>query len=182
VEKGESCIQCGRPLDVYRAAEVGHIFKLGTKYSQSMKAMVLTADGKETPIVMGSYGIGVERIMTSAIELFHDADGIIWPLSIAPFHVIITPVEYKEDMKAAADSLYGQMRSARIEVLLDDRSERPGVKFKDADLIGIPYRVVIGPKRLKEGKVELFTRATKKTDLIPLDAIVPRLQSLIGEK
>ncbi|MBZ5497621.1 MAG: proline--tRNA ligase [Acidobacteriia bacterium] len=181
VEKGEGCIQCGRPLDVYRAAEVGHIFKLGTKYSQSMGAMVLTADGKQTPIVMGSYGIGVERIMTSAIELFHDADGIIWPVSIAPFTVIITPVNYKGDMQAAADKLYGELRAAGIDVLLDDRAERPGVKFKDADLIGIPFRVVLGPEKLKQGKAELFTRATRKTELIDLAEIVSRLKNLCAE-
>ena len=106
VEKGEACIQCGKPLDVYKAAEVGHIFKLGTKYSESMEAMVLTADGKQTPIVMGSYGIGLERIMSSAVELYHDDDGIIWPVSIAPFTVIITPINYKDGMKEAADRLY----------------------------------------------------------------------------
>lgn len=181
VEKGEGCIQCGRPLDVYRAAEVGHIFKLGTKYSQSMGAMVLTADGKQTPIVMGSYGIGVERIMTSAIELFRDPDGIIWPVSIAPFTVIITPVNYKGDMQAAADKLYGELRAAGIDVLLDDRAERPGVKFKDADLIGIPFRVVLGPEKLKQGKAELFTRATRKTELIDLAEIVSRLKNLCAE-
>jgi len=179
VERGEGCIRCGRPLEVYRAAEVGHIFKLGTKYSQSMGAMVLTADGKQTPIVMGSYGIGLERIMTSAIELYHDTDGIIWPVSIAPFSVIITPVNYKEDMGAAADRLYGELRACHVDVLLDDRAERPGVKFKDADLIGIPFRIVIGPEKLKQGKVELFERATKKTELVNLEEIVARVQSLV---
>ena len=165
---------------MYRAAEVGHIFKLGTKYSESMGAMVLTADGKQTPIVMGSYGIGMERIMTSAIELFHDADGIIWPVSIAPFTVIITPVNYKDDMKAAADRLYEELRSAAVDVLLDDRTERPGVKFKDADLIGIPFRIVIGPEKLKQGKVELFERSTRKTDLVELESVVARVRSLIA--
>jgi prolyl-tRNA synthetase len=180
VEKGEGCIRCGRPLDVYRAAEVGHIFKLGTKYSQSMGAMVLTADGKQTPIVMGSYGIGLERIMTSAIELYHDADGILWPVSIAPFTVIITPVNYKGDMSATADRLYGELRAGHIDVLLDDRAERPGVKFKDADLIGIPFRIVIGPEKLKQGRVELFERATKKTEIVNLEEIVARVQSLVA--
>jgi len=180
VEKGEGCNRCGRPLDVYRAAEVGHIFKLGTKYSQSMGAMVLTADGKQTPIVMGSYGIGLERIMTSAIELFHDADGIIWPVPIAPFAVIITPVNYKENMKTAADRLYGELRAGHVDVLLDDREERPGVKFKDADLIGIPFRIVIGPEKLKQGRVELFERATKKTELVDLDEIVARVKSRVA--
>ncbi len=180
VEKGEGCSQCGRPLDVYRAAEVGHIFKLGTKYSQSMGAMVLTADGKQIPAVMGSYGIGMERIMTSAIELFHDADGIIWPASIAPYTVIITPVNYKDDIKAAADKLYAELSAAGFDTLLDDRAERPGVKFKDADLIGIPFRVVLGPEKLKQGKAELFERATRKTELLELPALVARIKSLIA--
>jgi prolyl-tRNA synthetase len=179
IEKGEGCTQCGRPLDVYRAAEVGHIFKLGTKYSQSMGAMVLTADGKQTPVVMGSYGIGVERIMTSAIELFHDADGIIWPMSIAPYKVIITPVNYKDDIKAAADKLYAELNAAGIDTLLDDRAERPGVKFKDADLIGIPFRIVIGLEKLKQGKAELFERATRKTELVDFATLVSRIRSLI---
>jgi len=179
IETGEGCIQCGRPLDVYRAAEVGHIFKLGTKYSQSMGAMVLTADGKQTPIVMGSYGIGVERIMTSAIELYHDEDGIIWPVSIAPFTVIITPVNYKDDMKTAADKLYSELHAAGIDALLDDRAERPGVKFKDADLVGIPFRIVIGERRLKQDRVELFTRATRKTELVEPAAAVQVVQSRI---
>ncbi len=175
VEKGEACVQCGKPLDVYKAAEVGHIFKLGTKYSETMGAMVLTADGKQTPIVMGSYGMGLERIMSSAVELYHDEDGIIWPLSIAPFSVILTPINYKDEMKEVADRLYDALQKAGIDALLDDRSERPGVKFKDADLIGIPYRVVIGAEKLKQGKIELFTRATRKTELIDIGAAISTL-------
>ncbi len=180
VEKGEGCSLCGLPLDVYRAAEVGHIFKLGTKYSESMGAMVLTADGKQIPAVMGSYGIGMERIMTSAIELYHDADGIIWPVSIAPFTAIITPVNYKDEIKAAADRLYDEMKAAGIDALLDDRAERPGVKFKDADLIGIPYRVVLGAEKLKQGKAELFVRSTRKTDLVELSSLVAHLKTLVA--
>ncbi len=176
VEKGEACIQCGKPLDVYKAVEVGHIFKLGTKYSESMGAMVLTADGKQTPIIMGSYGIGLERIMSSAIELYHDEDGISWPLSIAPFSVILTPINYKGDVKEAADKIYSDLHMAGVDVLLDDRPERPGVKFKDADLIGIPYRIVIGGEKLKQGKVELFERRTKKTDLVVLQEIVSTIK------
>ncbi len=178
VEKGEACVNCGKPLEVFKAVEVGHIFKLGTKYSESMGAMVLTADGKQTPIVMGSYGIGLERIMSSAVELYHDDDGIIWPLSIAPFSVILTPINYKNEIKAAADQLYLSLQEAGIDVLLDDRAERPGVKFKDADLIGIPYRVVLGAEKLKQGKVELFDRATKKTDLVDISSV----PSIISDK
>jgi prolyl-tRNA synthetase len=178
VEKGEACVNCGKPLEVFKAVEVGHIFKLGTKYSESMGAMVLTADGKQTPIVMGSYGIGLERIMSSAVELYHDDDGIIWPLSIAPFSVILTPINYKNEIKAAADQLYLSLQEAGIDVLLDDRAERPGVKFKDADLIGIPYRVVLGAEKLKQEKVELFDRATRKTDLVD----IPSVPSIISDK
>jgi prolyl-tRNA synthetase len=175
VEVGEGCVGCGKPLEVYKAVELGHIFKLGTKYSERMGAMVLTADGKQTPIVMGSYGIGLERVMCSAVELYHDADGIIWPLSIAPFSVIVTPINYRDEARIAADRLYAELWDAGIDALLDDRTERPGVKFKDADLIGIPYRVVIGFENLKQGKVELFRRASKEKDLLALDSVVQTL-------
>jgi len=177
VEKGEACIQCGRPLDVYKAVEVGHIFKLGTKYSESMGAMVLNADGKQTPIIMGSYGIGLERIMSSAIELYHDDDGISWPLSIAPFSVIVTPINYKGEVKDAADKLYADLQMAGVDVLLDDRLERPGVKFKDADLIGIPYRIVIGGEKLRQGQLELFERRTRRTELADLPGIIPTIKA-----
>jgi prolyl-tRNA synthetase len=182
VEAGEACVQCGKPLEVYKAVEVGHIFKLGTKYSESMGAMVLTADGKQTPIVMGSYGIGLERIMSSAVELYHDADGIVWPPAIAPFSVILTPINYRDEMKARADQLYEELRSAGFDVLLDDRAERPGVKFKDADLIGIPYRVVLGPDKLKQGKVELFNRATRQTELVGIENLVAALNDRKGSR
>jgi len=182
VEQGEFCIQCGKTLEVCKAAELGHIFKLGTKYSESMGAMVLTSDGRQTPIVMGSYGIGVERIMCAAVELYHDADGIIWPKSIAPFSVILTPVNYKEvEVKSAADRLYSELRSAGIDVLFDDRLERPGVKFKDADLIGIPYRLVVGSAKIRQGQVELFERAARKTDLVALDSVVPTVGARLEE-
>ncbi len=177
VEKNEACVQCGKPLDVYKAAEIGHIFKLGTKYSESMGAMVLTADGKQTPIVMGSYGIGLERIMSSAVELYHDADGIVWPVSIAPFTAIITPINYKGEMKAASDRIYRDLEKAGVDALLDDREERPGVKFKDADLIGIPYRIVLGPEKLKQGRVELFERATKTAEVVDLESLIPTLKA-----
>jgi prolyl-tRNA synthetase len=142
-----------------------------------MGAMVLTADGRQTPIVMGSYGIGVERIMTSAIELFHDDDGIMWPLAIAPFAVIVTPVNYKDEMKAAADRIYDELRAAKVEVLLDDRAERPGVKFKDADLIGVPFRVVVG-KKLAGGMVELIDRKTRQ----PVDVPVAEAAAAAAER
>jgi prolyl-tRNA synthetase len=179
VNPGERCPRCETgTLQVFKAMEIGHIFKLGTKYSESMGATVLTADGKEVPIVMGSYGIGVERIITAAIEQNHDADGIIWPKSLTPFDVIITVTNMKdENLRNAGEKLYHELFDAGLQVLLDDRDERAGVKFKDADLIGIPYRVTIG-KKIADGAVELFDRRAKKSEDVLLDDIVARVQTL----
>jgi prolyl-tRNA synthetase len=179
VNSGEPCPRCDTgTLEVFKAMEIGHIFKLGTKYSESMGASVLTADGKKVPIVMGSYGIGVERIITAAIEQNHDADGIIWPKSIAPFDVIVTVTNMKdENLRNAGEKLYQELYDAGLQVLLDDREERAGVKFKDADLIGIPYRVTIG-KKIADGAVELFDRRAKKSEDVLLDDIVTRVQKL----
>jgi len=159
--------------------EIGHIFKLGTKYSESMGATVLTQDGKQVPIVMGSYGIGVERIITAAIEQHHDDDGIIWPRSLAPFDVVVTITNMKQDeLREAGEKLYQELQHAGLEVLLDDRDERAGVKFKDADLIGIPYRITIG-KKVAEGVVELFDRSTKKTEDVRISDVVALIQRLV---
>jgi prolyl-tRNA synthetase len=179
VAAGESCPRCETGvLEVYKAMEIGHIFKLGTKYSETMGATVLTQDGKEVPIVMGSYGIGVERIITAAIEQNHDADGIIWPKTIAPFDVVVTVTNVKDEkLREAGDRLYEDLRKAGLEVLLDDRSERAGVKFKDADLIGIPYRITIG-KKIGDGVVELFDRQMKQSEDVKLTEIVSRVQKL----
>jgi prolyl-tRNA synthetase len=176
---GEACPRCETGvLDVYKAMEVGHIFKLGTKYSESMGAHVLDQNGKETPIVMGSYGIGVDRIMTAAVEQNHDADGIIWPKAIAPFDCVVTITNMKqEDLRAAGEKLYDDLKRAGLEVLLDDRDERAGVKFKDADLIGIPYRITVG-KKMSDGIVELFERRTKTMEDVQLGSLVERVQSL----
>jgi prolyl-tRNA synthetase len=179
VTSGEGCPVCesGR-LEVAKSLEIGHIFKLGTKYSASMNATVLTQDGKEVPIVMGSYGIGVERIMASAIELHHDADGIIWPKAIAPFDCIVTVTNTKqEELREAGERLYHDLQRAGLDVLLDDREERAGVKFKDADLIGIPYRIVIG-KRAADGVIELFDRRTKQVEEVKIKDAVERVQAL----
>ncbi len=158
--------------------EIGHIFKLGTKYSESMGATVLTEAGKPVPIVMGSYGIGVERIITAAIEQHHDSDGIIWPKSLAPFDVIVTVTNTKDEkLRETAEKLYKELQRGGLETLLDDRDERAGVKFKDADLIGIPYRVTLG-KKAADGIVELFERATKKSEDVKLSEIVSRVQAL----
>jgi len=176
---GEACPRCeAGVLDVYKAMEVGHIFKLGTKYSETMGAHVLDQNGRETPIVMGSYGIGVDRIITAAIEQNHDADGIIWPRAIAPFDCVVTITNMKqEELKSAGEQLYTDLQRAGLEVLLDDRDERAGVKFKDADLIGIPYRLTIG-KKISGGVVELFDRRSKQTEDVSLSEVVARVQSL----
>ena len=179
VSSGEPCPRCETgTLEVFKAMEIGHIFKLGTKYSQSMGASVLTADGKEVPIVMGSYGIGVERIITAAIEQNHDADGIIWPKALTPFDAVVTVTNMKDEkLRAAGEKLYQDLREAGLQVLLDDRDERAGVKFKDADLIGIPYRVTIG-KKIADGAVELFDRRAKQSEDVKLEDIVSRIQKL----
>ena len=180
VKAGESCPNCDGPLDVFKAVEAGHIFKLGTKYSDSMGARVLTADGQEVPIVMGSYGIGVERVMSAAVELYHDEAGISWPASIAPFHVVVTPVNIKDQqLLAAAERIYDDLRKAGVETVLDDRDERAGVKFNDADLIGVPYRITVG-KKIKEGKVELFTRTTRQSEDVPVDSVVQEVRERVG--
>ncbi len=163
VKQGEGCPKCDGELDVFKAVEVGHIFKLGTKYSESMGANILNADGRETPIVMGSYGIGVERLMAAAVELNHDAAGIIWPESIAPFRVVVTPVNMKSDeIVAAATRIYEDLLAKGIDALLDDRDDRAGVKFNDADLIGVPVRITVG-KKVGEGIVEIFNRRTRES-------------------
>ena len=179
VVSGEGCPRCDEgTLEVFKAMEIGHIFKLGTKYSESMGATVLTVEGKPVPIVMGSYGIGVERIITAAIEQHHDADGIIWPKTIAPFDVVVTITNTKDErLRETAEKLYQDLQRAGLETLLDDRDERAGVKFKDADLIGLPYRITLG-KKVTDGIVELFERQTKTTEDVKLSDIVSRVQRL----
>ena len=179
VTSGEPCPRCDSGmLEVYKAMEIGHIFKLGTKYSESMGATVLTKDGKPVPIVMGSYGIGVERIITAAVEQSHDENGIIWPKTLAPFDVVVTVTNVKDEkLREAGEKLYQDLQHAGLEVLLDDRDERAGVKFKDADLIGIPYRITLG-KKIVDGMVELFDRRTKQSQDVKLDEIVAQVQKL----
>jgi prolyl-tRNA synthetase len=178
VTSGEACPRCDSGnLDVYKAMEIGHIFKLGTKYSESMGATVLTKDGKPVPIVMGSYGIGVERIITAAVEQSHDENGIIWPKAIAPFDVVVTVTNMKDEkLREEGEKLYKDLQQAGLEVLLDDRNERAGVKFKDADLIGIPHRITIG-RKIEDGIVELFDRRTKQSEDVKLSEVVSHLQS-----
>ena len=179
VSSGEGCPRCeSGALEVYKAMEIGHIFKLGTKYSESMGATVLTQDGKEVPIVMGSYGIGVERIITAAVEQSHDEDGIVWPKTLSPFDVIVTVTNMKDDtLRQTGEELYRDLQRAGLDVLLDDREDRAGVKFKDADLIGIPYRITIG-KKIADGLVELFDRSSKTSENVKVADIVSRAQKL----
>jgi prolyl-tRNA synthetase len=182
VNAGEPCPRCGHPLTVGKALEVGHIFKLGTRYSESMRAHVLDESGKEVPIVMGSYGIGIERILAGAVELHHDGDGIRMPMSIAPFHLALLPLQMQDAaVRDAAEKLYRDLAQAGVEVLLDDRDERAGVKFKDADLIGLPLRIAIGKKGLAEGKVEWKPRGAKDVELVAFADVVGRAQAAVRE-
>jgi prolyl-tRNA synthetase len=168
-------------LQSARGIEAGHIFQLGTKYSKPMGATYTSESGEELPLYMGCYGVGVSRLAQAAVEQSYDKDGIIWPVEIAPYHAIIcVPNVGDAEQMAAAEKLYTQLNAAGIETLLDDRNERAGVKFKDADLIGIPYRIVTG-RSLKDGKLEVVERATKKSQDIPLDEVVPTLKQWINE-
>ncbi len=170
--EGDACMRCGGALEFARGIEVGHVFKLGTKYSQAMNAVYLDANGREQVMVMGCYGIGVGRTVAASIEQNHDDDGIIWPLPIAPYQVVIVPVNSDDaKMTQAAEGLYKALIGRGLEVIMDDRSERAGVKFKDADLIGIPYRITIGPKNLAEGKAEVRERRSGKMNVLPLGRI-----------
>jgi prolyl-tRNA synthetase len=179
VEAGDACPRCGKSLELTKTLEVGHIFKLGYKYSTSMGATVLGADGAEVPIIMGSYGIGLERIMVGAVELYNDAEGIIWPRSIAPFEVVITVMRGDDpDQGRMARSYHDELSRRGIDCLLDDRDERPGVKFKDAELVGIPVRITVG-KKLSEGKVEVFTRHDKVNREVSADHAIEEALALL---
>ncbi|NJM65234.1 MAG: proline--tRNA ligase [Acaryochloris sp. RU_4_1] len=168
-------------LQTARGIEIGHIFQLGTKYSQALGATYTNEAGQEQPLMMGCYGVGVSRLAQAAVEQSYDKDGIIWPVAIAPYHAIVIIPNGKDPAQvAAAETLYHDLKAAGIETLLDDRDERAGVKFKDADLIGIPYRLVTG-KSLKEGKVEVVVRATHESEQIPIEAVVSTLQGYIRQ-
>lgn len=181
ISSGENCPNCRNgKLDVAKSLEIGHIFKLGTKYSASMGASVLDENGKAVPIVMGSYGIGVERIMASVIEQNHDGDGIIWSKAVTPFDVVITVTNIRQDnLVEVSENLYHELRQRGVEVLLDDRDERAGVKFKDADLIGIPFRINVG-KKASEGIIELVNRQTKSIEEVSIDKITDQLIESLG--
>jgi prolyl-tRNA synthetase len=176
VIEGDKCPKCGEPLTIARGIEVGHIFKLGTKYSEAMGATFIDENGESNPLIMGCYGIGINRTMASVIEQNNDENGIVWPLSVAPFKVTVIPVAIKDaDQMKVANELYESLRSLGIDVLIDDRDERAGVKFKDADLIGIPMRITVG-KKINEGLVEFKLRSSQDIELISIDTITDRVK------
>lgn len=178
---GDACPNCNGHLLMVRGIEVGHIFKLGTKYSDAMGASFLDQSGQARPFVMGCYGIGISRTMAAAVEQNYDENGIIWPIPIAPYHVIVVPVNSKnEEQMQAAQSIYQLLQQNGLEVLIDDRDERAGVKFKDADLIGIPVRITIGPKALQENKVEVKKRWKKEVELIEIDLVSKKVLEIIS--
>jgi prolyl-tRNA synthetase len=179
---GDPCVRCGKPLSIARGIEVGHIFKLGTKYSTALSCTFTDEKGESRPVVMGTYGIGVGRTMASAVEQHHDADGIVWPLSLAPFEIAVVSLNPTEEAtKRAADDLYAALGAAGLEVFYDDRDERPGVKFKDADLIGFPIRVNVGGRALKDGKVEVVLRRDKSVRLVPIAEALEAVRALRAE-
>jgi len=183
VKENDSCPRCGGKIKFARGIEVGHVFKLGTKYSKAMKAVYLDKDGQEKIMVMGCYGIGIGRTVAACIEQNFDENGIVWPMPLAPYQVIITPVNINEvDIMKAAESIYASMLNCGIEVILDDRDERAGVKFKDADLIGIPIRITVGQKNLASGNIELKIRKTGENRLYPLPKIVQEVKILIDQE
>jgi prolyl-tRNA synthetase len=181
VAEGDTEIETGAPLRIQKTVEIGHIFKLGYKYSRSMGLNVQDQNGNEVPVIMGSYGIGIERVLCAAVELFGDENGIRLPVSIAPFEVVVTPVKSADaSLRAAGDELYAALQAAGIDVLYDDRDLSPGVKFKDADLIGVPFRVTIG-KKLPQGLVEVVSRDTKKVTEVAVADVAAVLRKMIDE-
>jgi prolyl-tRNA synthetase len=177
---GEECPKCGGRLSSTRGIEVGHVFKLGTFLSEKLGAIFINAEGASRPIVMGCYGIGLDRLLAAAIEMNHDDKGIIWPISIAPYHIYLCAL-HTEDPKvaAAAEKLYNDLEAEGLEVLFDDRNESPGVKFNDADLLGIPFRVTVSPRTLEKNSAEIKKRSEKESQIVPLEGIAAKLKALI---
>ena len=179
----DPCPRCGKPLALRHAIEIGHVFKLGKKYSEALDARFLDDQEQQHAAIMGCYGIGINRIIAALIETQHDDNGIIWPMSLAPYEVVLSPLNVNQaDVTAAAEKLYAELLEADIEVLLDDRDQRPGVKFKDADLIGIPLRVVIGGRGLKEGQLEIKWRWKAEPSMIPLEGAAVAIADLVQEE
>jgi prolyl-tRNA synthetase len=181
-EAGDGCARC-KNVEIWRGIEVGHVFKLGTKYSEAMEATFQDEKGEEQPMVMGCYGIGIERTLAAAIEQHNDTDGIIFPMAIAPFEVIVLCIQAEQpDALQVAESVYHELKEAGVEVLLDDRLDRPGSKFKDADLIGIPLRVNVGSRMVKEGKFELRHRATGEVEVLTREQLCERVKEIIRDQ
>jgi prolyl-tRNA synthetase len=180
VTAGDACPNCGKALRIDTAVEIGHIFKLGYRYTESMGARVLDKNGKEVTPIMGSYGIGIERILTAAVEQGNDENGFWLPPSIAPFQIVVAPVNVKDEaVKTAAEDIAKRLEEAGFDIVLDDRDERPGVKFKDADLVGIPFRITVG-KKVTEGTVEVVLRSTREVRDVTITAIVEHFKELLG--
>ncbi len=182
VQAGEPCVRCGEPLELLAAIEIGHIFKLGYKYTKAFDVTVLNAAGERVHPIMGSYGIGVERAMAAIVECHHDDRGIVWPLAVAPFSVTVVVAQSEDPESArAGESVYEQLSEAGIEVVIDDRAERAGVKFRDAERTGIPLRVTVGKRGLAEGVVEVTRRATGETVKVPIGEILPHVQAALTD-
>lgn len=180
IQAGDPCPHCGSPVKMTHGIEVGQVFKLGTKYSKALGATFLDENGKEKPLIMGCYGIGVSRTMAAAIEQFHDEHGIIWPAAIAPFEAVIVPISAKDEAQMeVAEKLYAQMKKIGVDVLLDDRKERAGVKFKDADLIGYPVRITVSPKLLDGNQVEIKIRRNGETINLNIDECAEKVQEML---
>lgn len=180
IAQGDKCPKCGAPIKIGRGIEVGHIFKLGTKYTDALGAKYIDEDGNEKPIIMGCYGIGINRTVAAVIEQNHDDKGIIWPISIAPYHVIVVPVNVSnETQKKVAEDIYNTLKNAGVEVLIDDRDLRAGVKFNDADLLGIPVRITVG-KKAEQNMVEIKLRSSDKAEEISATMVIDRIKQIIA--
>ena len=176
---GDACPHCGKPLAGARGIECGQVFQLGTKYSEAMGATFMDVDGKEKPLIMGCYGIGISRTLAAVVEQHHDDAGIIFPVPVAPYEVTVVALDVKGEVLEKATEIAQRLADAGLDVILDDRKERPGVKFAEADLMGFPYQVVIGKRGLKAGAAEVKDRATGEREDVALDELVDRLTSLV---
>ncbi|MEA1952323.1 MAG: proline--tRNA ligase, partial [Planctomycetota bacterium] len=183
VDAGDPCPRCGQKMELRNAIEVGHVFKLGTKYSEALSARFLDDKERLNPIIMGCYGIGINRIVAGLIENNHDKFGIIWPVALAPHEVLLVPMKVDDEATMQlTDTLYDELKAAGVDVMIDDRNARAGVKFKDADLIGIPLRIVLGPRGLKDGKLEIKWRWDSEAEMIDIEGAAPAIAKMIGKE
>ena len=182
VAAGEACVSCGQPLTVIKGIEVGHIFKLGYKYSDALDITVSGPDGKPVRPIMGCYGIGVERAMATCVEVHHDEKGIVWPVSVAPFEAVVVVAQQNDGGVAeAGERAYQALLEAGVDVIIDDRPDRAGVKFSDAELVGIPFRITIGKRGVAAGTAELTDRGTGETEVVPLDDIAKHVREAVAQ-